>query len=229
MEILKIVLLSSASVVVLFILTRIMGKRQMSQLSMFDYINSITIGSIAAEMATALDDNFTYPLTAMITYAAAAVIISFCSSKSIKFREIINGKPKILMDNKKLFKDNFSNAKIDINEFLTECRNQGYFNINDIQTAILESNGRLSILPAENKRPLNPQDMNIKLNQSKLPINIIMDGQILYDNLKHSGNNDMWLQKQLDEKNVKQSEVFLAFCDENNNLSIFTEHNIKNQ
>lgn len=224
MEIIKIILLSFFSVAELFILTKIMGNRQMSQLSMFDYINGITIGSIAAEMATSLETSFWHPFTAMIVYAAVSVAISYGASKSIKFRKVINGKPHILMDNKKLYKNNFSRSKVDINEFLTECRNQGYFNINDIQTAVLEANGKLSILPVADKRPVSPYDMNMKPEQEKMPVNIIVDGQIMYDELRHSGKNDVWLKNQLDMQNVKLSDVLLAFCDESNNLSVYTKN-----
>lgn len=224
MEIIKIILLSLFSVIELFILTKIMGNHQMSQLSMFDYINGITIGSIAAEMATSLETNFWYPFTAMIIYSLASVLIALICQKSSKARKILEGKPRILMDNNKLIKNNFSRSKVDISEFLTECRNQGFFNINDIQTAILEPNGKLSILPVSDKRPVNPYDMNMKPQQEKLPVNVIMDGHIMYDDLKHTGNNDIWLKNQLENQNVKLSEVFLAFCDENNQLNIFKKN-----
>lgn len=227
MEIIKIILLSLFSVIELFIFTKVMGNHQMSQLTMFDYVNGITIGSIAAEMATSLETSFWHPFTAIIVYSLVSVLISYVTSKSIKARKVINGKPRILMQNNELIRDNFSRAKIDINEFLEECRNQGFFNINDIDTAIIESNGKLSILPAENKRPLNPNDMNMNPQQQKLPVNVIMDGQIMYDDLKHTGNNDVWLKKQLEQQKVKLSEVFIAFCDENNQLSIYKKNNKK--
>ena len=122
-----IVITSVSSVIVLFILTRIMGKRQISQLTMFDYINGITIGSIAAEMATALDGDVWQPLFAMIIYAFFAIMISYISMKSIKARRFLVGRPFLLYENGKLFEKNLKKAKLDINEFLTECRTNGYF------------------------------------------------------------------------------------------------------
>lgn len=139
-NILKIILLSVFSEIILFILSKIMGNKEMSQLTMFDYIIGITIGSIAAEMATSLENNFMEPFIAMTVYALISLAISIACYKSIKFRRLIYGNSLILLDNGELYKKNFKTAKLDINEFLQQCRTNGYFNINDIQTAILESN-----------------------------------------------------------------------------------------
>ena len=107
MLILKIIALSTGSIVVLFILTKIMGQREMSQLSIFDYIISITIGSIAAEMATSLEDNFVEPLVAMIVYAVVTLIIGILNTRFVKLRPIFSGRTLILYDNGTLFKENF--------------------------------------------------------------------------------------------------------------------------
>ena len=140
MQILYIIILSTASIVELFILCKLMGYRQLSQLSMFDYVNGITIGSIAAEMATSQDDSFVEPLVAMIVYALAAILLSWWSSKSIRARRIISGNPALLLNNGKLFEKNFRKAKIDLNEFLSQCRINGYFDISQLESAILEEN-----------------------------------------------------------------------------------------
>ena len=142
MEFLKIIYLSFGSVVVLFLLTKLMGNREMAQLSMFDYIVSITIGSIAAEMATALEDDFTEPLIAMVVYAVVTIFISFLNNKFLFCRKVLVGKSIILMDNGKLYKKNFKKSKLDLNEFLVQCRTKGFFSLSDIQTAILEPNGK---------------------------------------------------------------------------------------
>lgn len=147
MILIKIVFLSLGSIIILFILTKIMGNREMSQLSMFDYIVSITIGSIAAEMSTSLENNFLEPVIAMAVYGIVATVISYFTCKSIKIRRIVSGRGKILYDNGKLYRKNLIKSKLDLNEFLMQCRINGYFNLADIQTAILEPNGRISFLP----------------------------------------------------------------------------------
>ena len=152
MDLLKIVFLSLGSIIVLFILTELMGNREMSQLSMFDYVVSITIGSIAAEMSTSLENNFLEPVIAMIVYGIVATAISYFTCKSIKIRRIVSGRGKILYDNGKLYRKNLIKSKLDLNEFLMQCRINGYFNLADIQTAILEPNGRISFLPVSRKK-----------------------------------------------------------------------------
>lgn len=229
MNILKIIILSIVSEIVLFLLTKIMGNKQISQITMFDYIIGITIGSIAAEMATALETNFAEPLTAMIVYALIALLISFTSSKLIVFRRFLYGTSIILLDNGILYKENFKTAKLDLNEFLAQCRTSGFFNINDIQTAILESNGKISFLPKSKYRPTTPNDLNINVDIEKTTTNIIIDGKVLKENLQFSGNDEMWLQKKLISQNINDaSEVFLAFCDNKNNLSIYKNNLEKN-
>ena len=146
METLKIIGLSLGSITVLFILTKIVGQREMSGLSIFDFTIAITIGSIAAEMSTSLENNFLQPLTAMIIYTVVTLIISYINMKSVKLRPIFSGKTLILYDNGTLFKENFKKAKIDLNEFLSQCRTNGYFNLSDIKTALLEENGKISFL-----------------------------------------------------------------------------------
>ena len=127
MDFFKIVVLSFGSVIFLFILTKLMGNKEMSQLSMFDYIIGITIGSIAAEMSTALVDDFMQPVIAMAVYAIVSIIISILSYKSIKVRRIISGNSLILLYNGELYHDNLKKAKLDLNEFLMQCRTARLF------------------------------------------------------------------------------------------------------
>ena len=127
MDLLKIVALSLGSVIFLFILTKLMGNKEMSQLSMFDYIIGITIGSIAAEMSTALENDFMQPVVAMAVYAVVSIIISVLSYKSLKIRRIISGNSLILLDNWEVYRDNLKKAKLDLNEFLMQCRTSRLF------------------------------------------------------------------------------------------------------
>lgn len=222
MDILKIIVLSFSSFIVLFILTKLMGNREMAQLSMFDYIISITIGSIAAEMSTALDDNFIEPLVAMIVYSVGAILVSWLALHFIKARGIISGTSLILYDNGKIYSKNLKKAKMDINEFLMQCRTNGYFNLADLQTAILESNGKISFIPNSLKRPATPEDLNLNPKQNFLVTNIIIDGKVLDENLKNTGNNFKWLHDNLKKQNAgKIQDILLATCDKENNLCVY--------
>lgn len=221
MEIIKVLLTSLLSVGALFAVAKIMGHKQMSQLDFFDYISGITIGSIAAELATELEEPLK-PLIAIAVYGAAAVLLSKITSLFPKSRKYINGTPTILMNNGKLYRENLKKAKLDLSEFMVMCRQQGYFNLSDIQTAVFEFNGKLSILPVSKKRPANPEDLNLSPAPEFIHTDVIMDGRILDENLKRMGLDDKWLQKQLNAQGYKKAEeVFLALCDENNQLTVF--------
>ena len=226
MDILKIIILSFSSFIVLFILTKLMGNREMAQLSMFDYIISITIGSIAAEMSTALDDHFTEPLIAMIIYAIGSIVVSYIALHSIKARRFISGTSLLLYDNGKLYSKNLKKSKMDLNEFLMQCRTNGYFNLSDIQTAILESNGKLSFIPNVLKRPATPEDLNLDPSQNFLVTNIVIDGKVIEENLKHTGNNLKWLHDNLEKQKAgRLQDILLATCDKDNNLSVYKKIN----
>lgn len=228
MEILQILLTSLGSIIALFILTKIMGNRQMSELSMFDYVNGITIGSIAAEMATSLENDFLKPLVAMIVYTLVAVLISILTCKSIKLRKIFTGRPLVLYENHKIYKKNLKKARLDISEMLTQCRTSGYFDLANIDTIIMESNGKLSIIPVSSQRPVNPQDLNIQPTQEKIVANIIQDGTILEENLKLIGKDTTWLKNELSKLGASDiKDIFLATCDSNNKLNIYKQINKK--
>lgn len=221
MDILKVALTSLLSVVVLFITAKMMGHKQISHLDIFDYITAITIGSIAAELATELEEPLK-PLTAIIIYGLISVLLSILTSNVPKLRKYINGTPTILMNNGKLYRKNMKKAKLDLSEFMVLCRQQGYFNLNDIQTAIFEYNGKLTVLPISDKRPVNPNDLNLMPPKEYICTEIIMDGKILEDNLKRKGLDTTWLNKQLKAQGYKSAkEIFLGVCDDNNKLSLF--------
>ena len=223
MDFLSICITALCSVGVLFLLTKIMGHKQLAQLDFFDYITGITIGSIAAEMATELEQPWK-PLTAMAVYGGVALLLSILSNKFPRMRKYLNGTPTILIDHGKLHRGNFKKAKLDLSEFMVMCRQQGYFNLNDIQTAVFEYNGTLSILPVSKKRPATPQDLNLSPNPEYIQTEIIMDGRVLEANLKRMGLDNKWLKKQLLAQGYKKpQEVFLAVCDEENQLTIFAK------
>ena len=193
----------------------------MAQLDFFDYITGITIGSIAAELATELESPWK-PLVAMIIYGVVALGLTILAHKFPKTRKYINGTPTIVMDNGKLYRKNMKKAKLELSEFMVLCRQEGYFNINDIQTAVFEYNGRITILPKSKKRPLTPEDMNITPDKEEICTEIIMDGRILHENLKRIGLDLVWLDKQLKKQKYKNAkEIYLGVCDKNNKLTLF--------
>lgn len=228
MELLHVALTSIGSVIAIFLLTKLLGNRQMSQLTMFDYVTGITIGSIAAEMATALEDDFMKPLLAMIIYAGIAVCLSLGTVKSIKMRKWVTGQPVILYENGKLYEKNLKSIKLDINEFLTECRTSGYFDLTDVQSAVFETNGKISFLPTSQARPVTPEDLTLTPTANDLVYDVVIDGHIMPKVLKSSGNNEEWLRKELAKQHCDDlSEILLATCDTTCTLTIYKKQGKK--
>ena len=228
MEIIKIIGLSVGSIFILFILTKVMGQREMSQLSVFDYFITITIGSIAAEMSTSLENNFMQPVVAMIVYALITFIVSILNTKFVKLRPILSGRTLILYDNGTLFKENFKKAKIDLNEFLVQCRTNGFFNLSDVKTALLEENGKISFLPYSDRRPANPSDLNIKPKEDGIATNLVLDGRVMTENLKELGFDKLWLDEMLKKQGIiKPDHIFLATYNSDGTLSVYLTNNTK--
>lgn len=214
MDYLEILISSLVSVVALFILTKLMGNRQMSQVSMFDYVSSIALGSIAGELAVKSTNSILNPLIAMTVYAGLAILISFVTCKSIALRRFFEGQAILLYQNGQLFEKNLLKAKLDVDEFLSICRISGYFDLQEVHSVFLETNGTISVLPLSKNRPATPEDHNLKPAQKTPMANIIIDGKILHDNLKSTGKNEVWLEKQLKAGNNPDiKEIMLATYD----------------
>lgn len=215
MVFIKLCLIALGSFAVLFLVAKFIGHKQIAQLDFFDYITGITLGSIAAEMATELEEPWK-PLTAMFLYGGVTLLLSIISNKFPRSRKYLNGSPTILMDNGKLFYKNLKKAKLDLSEFMVMCRQQGYFDLTNIQTAVFEYNGKLTILPVTSQRPATPKDLNVAPEQELLFTELIMDGRILEENLKRMGLDLTWLDKQLKQRHVHSpKDVILAVCDPN--------------
>ncbi|MBC5731843.1 YetF domain-containing protein [Pseudoflavonifractor hominis] len=224
MRFLVLCLTSLGSFGALFLIAKLIGHKQIAQLDFFDYITGITVGSIAAEMATELEEPWK-PLVAMLLYGGVTVLLSILSNRLPRARKYLNGTPTILMDRGKLYRENLKKAKLDLSEFMVMCRQQGYFDLTSIQTAVFEYNGKLTILPVSSQRPATPNDMNLSPKQEQLFTELIMDGRILEDNLKRMGLNLTWLEKQLKERRIHSAkDVFLALCDPDLNLVLFEQN-----
>ena len=222
MEVLQVVLASLFSAVILFLIAKVIGHKQVAQLEFFDYITGITIGSIAAELATTLDKPWWKPTISMLVFGSITVALSIITRRFARTRKFINGTPTIILNDGKLYRENMKKAKLELSEFLLLCRQEGYFNLNDIQTAVFEYNGKLSILPKSSKRPLNPEDIELNPKPEHIGTEIIMDGRVMYDNLKRKGLNDDWLQKELKKQGYnKAKEIFLGICYDENQLTLF--------
>lgn len=222
MNIIGVILTALLSVAALFIITKIMGHKQVSQLDFFDYVSGITIGSIGAELATELEEPYK-PLIALGIYGVASLFLNFLAHKLPRTRKYINGSPSILMNGDKLYRRNLKKAKLDLSEFMLLCREQGYFDLEDIQTAIFEHNGKLSILPKASARPVSPKDLKITAMSTHIGVELIMDGRIMSENLFRLGKDKLWLDSKLRLQGYKShKEIFLAvYRAENDEMKLY--------
>ncbi len=217
-----IALRSFLSLVVLFLITRMMGKKQISQLTFFDYVIGISIGSLAAAMAATDDIPYEHALTAIVVYGILAWLIALITNKSILARRFFTGHTFLLIDRGKILEKNLSLVKFDVNDLLSEARNAGYFNVADIEYALLETNGKISFLPKAAKQPLTCGDMNIQKPQDGLTANVIIDGVIMAENLKMTGLTEEWLKSELSKQRINNiARVILATVDSSRTLSVY--------
>lgn len=222
MEILQVTLTALISAVVLFLLTKLMGEKQISQMSMFDYVVGITIGSIGAEMATELEKSMLSGIAALTVYALLSIGISFASRKSLRLRRFLSGRPVLLYYNGILYRQHFQKMHMDIGEFLSLSRAAGYFDLNDIHVAILEKNGSVSFLPKAAARPATPADLGQTPPETQLLTNVILDGHVVLENLKSAGRDANWLTTQLTGQGYRsEKEILLACIDSEGCLRVY--------
>lgn len=220
-EIINVIFRTILVLIILFFLFKIMGKKQVSQMSMFDYITGITIGSIVADISLDIEKNLKAGIICLFIYCFTDLLLSYLSLKSIKLRNFFNGKEVILIENGIINRNNMSKNQITINILETEARVNGYFNINEINNAILEPNGKISFEPKESYKPITKKDINIKTNNNPIVYNIIIDGEIIDNNLKHINKDRKWLNHQLKILGKRKENIFLLTVDSNEKINIY--------
>ena len=221
MEILTVILTALLSVAALFIITKIMGHKQVAQLDFFDYVNGITIGSIAGEMAFSEEVSVRHLVT-LVVYALAAAAISVWTNPSLRARPMFSGKPLVLLENGVIYRENLKKARLDLNEFLTYCRIGGWFDLNQLHAAVLERNGAVSFLPKETDRPATPVELDLAPKQSRMQIPFVMDGRLLRENMEKAGKAETWVHRKLTDQGYQDaSKVLLALWDGEEKLTVF--------
>lgn len=226
-EILYVLLRGIISLVTLFLITKLLGKKQVSQLSLFDYVIGISIGNFAAEITINLEANLIYGVIAVVEFGLIAYLISILTMKSIKVRRFFIGVPTVLIDKGKIIEKGLKKVHFDINDLLEECRSNGYFDLNEIDYALMEVNGTLSIMPKAEYKPVTIKDMNLKITNQGLCANIIIDGKIMDKNLTNMNKTIDWLEKELKVKGYKIDEILLATLDCNEKLTIYERNEDK--
>lgn len=224
-ELIDVTIRAVLSLATLFLVTKILGKKQVSQLSLFDYVIGISIGNFAAEMTINLETNEVNGIVAVIIFGLFAYFVSYLTMKSITLRRFFMGTPTIIIQNGIILEKNMKKVKFDINDMLEEVRSNGYFDLSQIEYAIMEANGKLSVLPKSDYRSVTPKDMNLKVKAEGLCANIIIDSKVMNNNLKIMGKTVEWLNKELKLKGYNDlSKILLATLDINEKIIIYEKN-----
>jgi uncharacterized membrane protein YcaP (DUF421 family) len=206
--------------VLLFITTKVLGKKQISELSFFEYVAGITIGSIAGEVVTGLEGNIYHGALALIVFGFVTFLVNFLAIKSKKFSDFAEGSSTVVIQDGKILEDNLKKEKYTIDELSALLRQKNIFKFADVEFAVLEPRGTLSALLKKENQPLTPKDLQMKMPNEKEPQTVIMDGNIIDESLRCSGKGRGWLYTELEKLEVTLDNVFLGQVDSYGELTV---------
>ena len=207
----------------LLIFARILGKQQISQLTFFDYVLGITIGSIAATLTTELGSRAWVHFVGLIVWTVAVLALQLISENWRYVSKYVDGEPVVVVMNGKIMEDTMKKMRYRASDLLEQLRDKGVFDLNEVEFAILETNGKLSVLKKPQFQPVTPLHMNVPSIPTGMGTELIYDGQIVKQNLTDFNLTEEWLDSQLKAKGIKNvSEVFLAMITPNGSFYIDT-------
>lgn len=205
----------------LMVMTRIMGKKQLSQLTFFDYCVGITIGSIAAAMAIDQNIKISNGIVGLIILGIFSVFLSYGGLKSIKFRHLTDGTPSIVIEQGKILEKNLKKSKMSTDELMLFLREKGIFKVSDVEMAVVETNGQLSVMKKSDQQPLTPHQLGLAVKEEHGPAIVITDGQLLRKSLSALGYSTKWLLNEIIKQGATgYNDVFLAQIDSSGNVYV---------
>jgi uncharacterized membrane protein YcaP (DUF421 family) len=197
--------------VILLTLARILGKKQISQLTFFDYIVGIVIGDMASTIAIDTTMKFSYGLIGLVGYTILSVIVAFGAIKSFKFRELVESSPSILIKDGKIMEKTLLKHRLTFDDLLNGLREKDAFNLSEVELAMLETNGQISVMKKPEYQALTPKDIGLSVEEDHAPSLVIIDGTLLEKHLIYLGYSKDWLLKEIKKQGANQFEdVFLA-------------------
>ncbi|BCC21275.1 hypothetical protein BC30048_p1007 (plasmid) [Bacillus cereus] len=215
-----VILRSVFILIILFAITKWLGKRQISQLSFIEYIAGMTIGGIAAQVSTGLDSKFFHGVFAILIFAVVPFLTGILSLKNKTARDFFQRKSTVLIKDGKILEDNLKKEKYTSDELLELLRGKDAFSVADVEFAVLEPSGELNVLLKKDRQPLTAKDIGLKVANEKEPQTVIMDGNVLDEPLSASGHNRAWLHSELEKLGVVIENVFLGQVDSYGQLTI---------
>ncbi len=202
--------------IIVLIVMRLMGKREIGQLQPFELAISIMIADLASLPMTETGVPISNGIIPILGLLVMHLVISMLNMKSTKIREIICGKPSILIFRGKIDEEVLKRERFTINELEERLRDNNIFNIGDVEYAVLETSGQVTVIPKPNKRPTTPEDFNIEPKYEGIPYDLVVDGKVMYKNLEKIGKNYVWLQKQTEKFGIKPEEALIVTIDGDN-------------
>lgn len=215
-----IIIRSVIFIVVLIFMTRLLGKKQISEISFFEYVSGITIGSIAGEVIMGLERNIGHGVLAIVIFAVITLLVDYIALKSQKFRKLVEGTKTVVIKDGKVMEDNLKKEKYSISELESLLRQKNVFNLADVEFALLEPKGNISVLLKKENRPLTPKDINLQTTSEKVPQTVIMDGTIMNDAMAAAKKDRNWLHTELDKLGVSVENVFIGQVDSYGELTV---------
>ncbi|MDD6994735.1 MAG: DUF421 domain-containing protein [Candidatus Borkfalkiaceae bacterium] len=210
----RVFVFSVSSFVFLFAVMKILGKKQIAELSFIDYVVGISIGSIAAEWSTAMDEPFYHYVIAISVYCLFTLSLDFIERKK-PFRKFLKGEVIPIIENGEFNYENLKKSKLDVEDVLAMARDKDIFDVRDIAYALFETTGKLSVLPKSAKSPLVAEDMQIKKEPASLTNYVIVHGKPQYKVMRQTGvTADMLFEKLNIQSENDLNEILLAAYDE---------------
>ncbi len=216
----EVVIRSFAILIGLFLITKLLGKKQLSKLSFFEYIAGITIGNIAGTLSMDLGLNMANGISSILVWLLFPLVLSLLSLKSKTVRDFVEGKSTVFIKNGKIMEDNLKKEQYSADELLEQLRRKNIFRVADVEFALLEPTGEITALLKREKQPLTVGDIIKNSASIKEPQTVMMDGSILNEPLSTIGLNRGWLKEELDKIGVTPENVFLAQVDSFGQLTV---------
>jgi uncharacterized membrane protein YcaP (DUF421 family) len=216
----EIIIRSFIFLIALFLLTKWLGKKQLAELSFFEYVTGITIGSIAAEVTMGLERHIMHGIIAMSIWTLFPIVMGFISLKNKKVRDFVEGKATVVIKDGKVMEKNLKKERYTIDELLEELRSKDVFQVSDVEFAVIEPNGDISVLLKKENQPVTAKDLQLKLAPIKEPQTVIMDGAILDEPLSTRGLDEGWLNEELKKLGISVDHVFLGQVDSYGQLTV---------
>ncbi|WP_272039765.1 DUF421 domain-containing protein [Paenibacillus sp. JJ-100] len=206
----------------LFLITKILGKRQISELSLFEYITGITLGNLVGYISLDTDKSWYLGFIAVFVWIVVSVGAEYLTMKSKKIRDIVDGKSTVLVENGAVIQENLKKERLTIDEFLEQLRKKDVFRVADVEFAVMEQSGEISVLLKKEYQPLTADLLGYNIASEKETRTIIMDGHILPETLKVAGLTEDWVRKELRKLNLTLSQVSIGQVDSKGKLTVQT-------